>query len=52
VVEVLHGGIVTASETLSDAQPILDVPLSGAGAVLLRIAEPLRLELPLPEVAG
>jgi hypothetical protein len=52
MVEVLHGGIVTTSETLSDIQPILDVPLSGAGDVLLRIVEPLRLEVPLPEVAG
>jgi hypothetical protein len=51
-VEVLHGGIVTASETLSDAQPILDVPLSGAGAVLLRIVEPLSVDMPLPEIAG
>lgn len=48
--EVLHDGVLIATETLSDARPFLDVPLSGARRAVVRITAPVALEVHLPNL--
>ena len=51
-IEIMQGGITTAVETLDDTRPSIDIPLSGAGDVIIRILEPTRAEVTLPALEG
>jgi hypothetical protein len=49
-VEVLQGGVTVATEMLDDDQPVMDVPLSGGGPMVIRIVEPVSIDVPLPDL--
>ncbi len=48
--ELLQGDATVAHEILDDDQPTVNLPLSGSARMTLRITEPLRIEVALPEL--
>jgi hypothetical protein len=48
--EVLQDGVVMRHESLTDAQPTIDIALSGVGGSTVRILAPMQLDVPLPEL--
>jgi hypothetical protein len=49
-IELLQDGVITVSETLSDELPVLELPLTGARRLVLRILAPRPLDVELPDL--
>jgi hypothetical protein len=50
--ELQQDGATVAYEILDDDQPTVDLPLSGSARLVVRIIEPVRVEVELPEFPG